>query len=88
MIHTATDFVEGEQCATAISDLLSCSPTSILSSDHPLRAVREFVNAALCDLSGDFASLYAAAELQDNGALEIELSFDNGDDATLMARRE
>ena len=28
-----------------------------------------------------------SAELQDNGSLEIDLSFNNGDDATLTARR-
>jgi hypothetical protein len=28
-----------------------------------------------------------SAELQDDGSLEIELSFDNGDDATLTAQR-
>jgi transposase len=27
--------------------------------DHPLRAIRELANAALCDLSGDFAALYS-----------------------------
>jgi len=27
--------------------------------DHPLRAIRAFANAALCDLSGDFAALYS-----------------------------
>lgn len=34
------------------------------------------------EISGD-----ASAELQDDGSLEIELSFDNGDDATLTAHR-
>jgi hypothetical protein len=34
-------------------------------------------------VSGD-----GSAELQDDGTVEIELSFDNGDDATLKARRE
>jgi hypothetical protein len=28
-----------------------------------------------------------SAELQDDGAIEIELSFDNGDDAVLTGRR-
>ena len=28
--------------------------------DHPLRAIREIANAALADLSGDFAALYSA----------------------------
>jgi hypothetical protein len=36
---------------------------------------------------GDEISGDASAELQDDGTLEIELSFDNGDDATLTARR-
>ncbi len=36
---------------------------------------------------GDEVSGDASAELQDDGSLEIELSFDNGDDATLTAQR-
>jgi hypothetical protein len=36
---------------------------------------------------GDEISGDASAELQEDGSLEIELSFDNGDDATLTARR-
>lgn len=39
-----------------------------------------------CD-EGDEISGDASAELQDDGSLEIELSFDNGDDVTLTARR-
>ncbi|HTO65651.1 MAG TPA: hypothetical protein VMM15_30875 [Bradyrhizobium sp.] len=37
---------------------------------------------------GDEVSGDGSAELQDDGTIEIELSFDNGDDATLKARRE
>lgn len=37
---------------------------------------------------GDEISGDGSAELQDDGSLEIELSFDNGDDAVLKARRE
>lgn len=37
---------------------------------------------------GDEVSGSGSAELDDMGLLEIELSFDNGDDATLKARRE
>ena len=37
---------------------------------------------------GDEVSGDVSAELQDNGTIEIELSFDNGDDATLTGRRE
>jgi len=37
---------------------------------------------------GDEVSGGGSAELQDDGTIEIELSFDNGDDATLKARRE
>lgn len=37
---------------------------------------------------GDEVSGDGSAELQDDGTIEIELSFDNGDDATLQARRE
>ena len=36
---------------------------------------------------GDEVSGDASAELQDDGSLQIELSFDNGDNATLTARR-
>ena len=36
---------------------------------------------------GDEISGEASAELNDGGTLEIELSFDNGDDASLIARR-
>lgn len=36
---------------------------------------------------GDEVSGDASAELQDDGSLEIELSFDNGDDAALTAHR-
>jgi hypothetical protein len=36
---------------------------------------------------GDEISGDASAELQDDSSLEIELSFDNGDDATLTAQR-
>jgi hypothetical protein len=36
---------------------------------------------------GDEVSGEASAQLRDNGCLEIELSFDNGDDATLTAHR-
>jgi hypothetical protein len=35
------------------------------------------------EISGD-----GSAELQDDGSIEIELSFDDGDDAVLIARRE
>lgn len=35
------------------------------------------------EISGD-----GSAELQDDGTIEIELSFDNGDDAILTGRRE
>ena len=31
--------------------------------DHPLRAIREIVNAALSDLSADFATMYAPPPL-------------------------
>ena len=37
---------------------------------------------------GDEITGDGSAELQDDGSLEIEISFDNGDDATLTARRE
>ena len=37
---------------------------------------------------GDEVSGKGSAELQDDGTVEIELSFDAGDDATLKARRE
>ena len=37
---------------------------------------------------GDEVSGAGSAELQDDGTVEIELSFDNGDDVTLEARRE
>jgi len=37
---------------------------------------------------GDEISGDGSAELQDDGTLEIELSFHNGDDATLIARRK
>ena len=37
---------------------------------------------------GDEVSGDGSAELQDNGTIEIELSFDNGDDVTLTGRRE
>ncbi len=30
-----------------------------MPKDHPLRAIRDIVNDALCELSGDFATLYA-----------------------------
>jgi hypothetical protein len=37
---------------------------------------------------GDEITGSGSAELQDDGTLEIEISFDNGDDATLKARRD
>lgn len=37
---------------------------------------------------GDEVSGDGSAELQDDGTIEIELSFDNGDDAILTGRRE
>ena len=37
---------------------------------------------------GDAAGGDGSAELQDNGSLEVELSFDDGDDAILTAHRE
>lgn len=37
---------------------------------------------------GDEVSGEGSAELQDDGTIEIELSFDNGDDAVLIGRRE
>ncbi len=37
---------------------------------------------------GDEASGGGSAELQDDRTIEIELSFDNGDDATLKACRQ
>jgi len=37
---------------------------------------------------GDEVSGDGSAELQDDGSIEIELSFDNGDDAILTGRRE
>ena len=37
---------------------------------------------------GDEVSGEGSAELQDDGTVEIELSFDAGDDAVLKARRE
>jgi len=39
-----------------------------------------------CD-EGDEISGDASAELRDDGSLEIELSFDNSDDASLTAQR-
>jgi hypothetical protein len=36
---------------------------------------------------GDEISGEASVELSDDGTIEIELSFDNGDDASLIARR-
>ena len=35
------------------------------------------------EISGD-----GSAELEDDGTIEVELSFDNGDDAILTGRRE
>lgn len=46
-----------------------------------------FFRWAGCD-EGDEVTGSGSAELNDNGTLEIELSFDNGDDAVLIARRE
>jgi hypothetical protein len=37
---------------------------------------------------GDQVSGEGSAELQDDGSVEIALSFDNGDDATLTGRRQ
>jgi hypothetical protein len=37
---------------------------------------------------GDEISGSGSAELQDDGTVEVQLSFDNGDDATLITRRE
>jgi len=37
---------------------------------------------------GDEICGSGSAELEDDGAIEIELSFHNGDDAILKARRE
>jgi hypothetical protein len=37
---------------------------------------------------GDQISGNGSAELQDDGSLEIELSFDNGDNAVLAAHRQ
>jgi len=37
---------------------------------------------------GDEITGDASAELQDDGTIEIELSYDNGDDATFIGRRE
>ena len=37
---------------------------------------------------GDQISGSGSAELQDDGSLEIELSFDNGDDVVLTAHRQ
>lgn len=37
---------------------------------------------------GDEITGNGSAELQDDGTIEIELSFDNGDDAVLIGRRE
>lgn len=37
---------------------------------------------------GDEITGSGSAELEDDGTLEIEISFDNGDDATLKGRRE
>jgi hypothetical protein len=37
---------------------------------------------------GDEVSGGGSAELHDDGTVEIDLSFDNGDDATLKAHRE
>lgn len=37
---------------------------------------------------GDEICGSGSAELEDDGTIEIELSFHNGDDATLKARRE
>ena len=39
-----------------------------------------------CD-EGDKVTGSGSAELNDDGTLEIELSFDNGDDVALKARR-
>lgn len=36
---------------------------------------------------GDEISGEASAELQDDGSLDIELSFENSDEVTLIARR-
>src|SRR3954471_8854558 len=46
-----------EQTGTLFSYL---SPEAMVPKDHPLRAIRPLVNAALARLSPDFARLYAA----------------------------
>jgi hypothetical protein len=46
-----------------------------------------FFRWAGCD-EGDEVSGSGSAQLADDGTLEIELSFDNGDDAVLKARRK
>src|SRR5918912_969863 len=45
-----------EQTGALFSDL---SPDAMVPPDHPLRAIRPLVNAALARLSPDFARLYA-----------------------------
>src|SRR3954464_14571985 len=45
-----------EQTGTLFSYL---SPEAMVPKDHPLRAIRPLVNAALARLSPDFARLYA-----------------------------
>jgi hypothetical protein len=35
------------------------SPEALVPADHPMRAIRDRVNAALCDMSAAFAELYS-----------------------------
>src|SRR5213595_2301012 len=48
------------RCAERSGDLFSYVKLEHrVRRDHPLRAIREIANAALADLSGDFAMLYS-----------------------------
>ncbi len=60
----------------------------VVTAGGPLEYSRTIVSFRFNGFDeGDEVSGEVSAELQDDGSLEIELSFDNGDDAILTARR-
>ncbi|MGA8382091.1 MAG: hypothetical protein WB710_13290 [Stellaceae bacterium] len=71
-----------------IGDCHKWSDAGVVEAQPSSNTVERSSSSAGPASKGDQIAGNGSAELHDEGSLEIELFFDNGDDATLTGRRE
>ena len=85
MIHSTRTALRGERCKDGHGEFAFGALNSTAELEYGRTAV--FFRWNGFD-EGDEISGSGSVELQEDGTAEIELSFDNGDDAVLVTRRK